>query len=137
MFDEYKIYGPYGSRRKMVALVSADHRTTMSYARYLMCLHLERELTDQEEVDHIDDDCTNDIIENLQTLTPEQNREKQNRLRRAKSLVTLTCPQCDQEFTRPRRYTKLRNPNLKGISCCSRRCSILYNKTGRKRREVA
>lgn len=137
MFEDYKIYGPYGKHRKIVALVSPDHRTTMSYARYLMTLHLGRELTADEEVDHIDDDYTNDIIENLQILTPDQNREKQNRLRLERSLITLTCPQCDKEFTRPRRYTKFRTGGSGEPSCCSRRCSIQYHHTGRKQRGVA
>ena len=95
----YAIYGPYGSKRQIVVLVSPGHRTTMSYARYLMSLHMGRELTDNEEVDHIDDDCTNDVIENLQILTPAQNREKQNRLRLQRSIVTLTCPECGNETT--------------------------------------
>lgn len=50
VYDGYKIYGPYGQQRKMIALVSPEHRTTMSYARYLMSLHIGRELTEQEEV---------------------------------------------------------------------------------------
>ena len=133
MFEGYKIYGPYGSKRKMVALVSPEHRTTMSYARYLMTLHLGRELTDQEEVDHIDDDYTNDVIENLQILTPEQNKAKQDKLRREQALITLTCPQCGEEFTRFRRFTKMRNGGSGEPSCCSRRCSIQYHRTGRKR----
>jgi hypothetical protein len=123
----YKIYGPYGSRRKMVALVSPGHRTTMSYARHLMSVSIGRELTADEEVDHIDDDCTNDVIGNLQILTPAQNKAKQDRLRREKSLVTLTCPQCKEDFTRPRRYTKLRSGSPGGESCCSRSCSASYH----------
>lgn len=137
VYDGYVVYGPYGSKRKIVALVSPGHRTTMSYARYLMSLHVGRELTDDEEVDHVDDDCTNDVIENLQILTPEQNREKQNRLRLARSLVILTCPQCGNEFTRPRRYTNLRSDRSTAPSCCSRSCSASYHNKRRSRRGVA
>ena len=137
VYDGYTVYGPYGSKRKIVVLVSPGHRTTMYYARYLMSLHVGRELTDDEEVDHVDDDYTNDVIENLQILTPEQNREKQNRLRLQRSLVTLTCPECRREFTRPRRDTNLRPGGPESPSCCSRSCSVSYHNKRRSRRGVA
>lgn len=137
MYDDYKVYGPYGKGRKMVALVSPGHRTTMAYARYLMSVHLGRELTDEEEVDHIDDDCTNDVITNLQILTPEQNKEKQDRKRLAESLITLVCPECQQPFTRARSQTHLRRPRRTDApSCCSRSCSVAYHNKQRKRRGV-
>ena len=137
LYDGYAVYGPYGSKRKIVVLVSPGHRTTMSYARYLMSLHLGRELTDDEEVDHVDDDCMNDVIENLQILTPEENRAKQNRLRLQRSLVTLVCPECGKEFTRPRRYTHLSPAKSTAPSCCSRSCSVSYQNKRRKRRRAA
>lgn len=63
--------------RRMVCLVKDKHdRTTISYARYLMSVKLGRLLTDHEHVDHIDNDKTNDLIDNLQILTPEENRDK-------------------------------------------------------------
>jgi hypothetical protein len=128
VYEGYKIYGPYGSRRKIVALVSPNHRTTMSYARYLMSLHLGRTLTADEEVDHIDDDCTNDVIENLQLLTPQGNLEKQAATK-VKNMVTLICPNCGVEFTRDRRFTHLRsNSKQKNPSCCSRSCSTCYSR---------
>lgn len=56
--------------RKRVDLVnSASNRTTTSYARYLISVVNGRYLTEDEEVDHIDNDCTNDEISNLQILT--------------------------------------------------------------------
>jgi HNH endonuclease len=136
IYDGYAVYGPYGSKRKIIVLVSPGHRTTMSYARYLMSLHIGRELADDEEVDHVDDDCLNDAIDNLQILTPEQNREKQNRLRLERSLVTLTCPECHNEFTRPRQNTNLRPGGPPGPSCCSHSCSASYHNKRRKRRGV-
>lgn len=138
VYDGYKIYGPYGQQRKMIALVSPEHRTTMSYARYLMSLHIGRELTEQEEVDHIDDDCTNDVIENLQILTPVQNREKRDQRMREKASVTLICPECSKEFTRLRRNTNLRfkDKRASSPSCCSRSCSGSYHSKRRWRRGV-
>jgi hypothetical protein len=134
VYEGYKVYGPYGKRRKMVALVSPEHRTTMGYARYLMSLQFGRELTADEEVDHIDDDCTNDDISNLQVLTSAQNKEKQDRLRHAKSLVTLICPECGDEFTRTRRNTNLRSKGSPNPSCCSHSCAAKYHNKRRARR---
>lgn len=131
MYEGYKVYGPYGARRKIVVLVSPEHRTTMSNARYLMSLHLGRPLTPDEEIDHIDNDCTNDAIENLQVLTPRANSEKENATR-SRSLVSLTCPECSVEFTRDRRYTNLRSKGSASPSCCSRSCSTKYQHNKRR-----
>lgn len=46
------------------------------YARYLMAVKLGRFLRDDEQVDHIDNDKTNDAIENLQILTQTENIRK-------------------------------------------------------------
>lgn len=55
---------------------SKKERTTISYARYLMSVKLNRFLDRNEEVDHIDNDKTNDSIENLQILSSKENKEK-------------------------------------------------------------
>lgn len=63
--------------RNMVCLVNgAKDRTTMALARYKMAVKLGRMLRDDEQVDHIDNDKTNDAIDNLQILTAEQNISK-------------------------------------------------------------
>lgn len=67
--------------RKMVCLVN-DRKTrkTISYARYIMSVKLGRELSKEEQVDHIDNDKTNDSIDNLQILTAEDNLAKYHAL---------------------------------------------------------
>ena len=45
--------------------------------RYLMCVHLGYILPTELEVDHKDNDKTNDDFNNLQILTKEQNRIKE------------------------------------------------------------
>lgn len=63
--------------RTMVCLVnSKEDRTTISLARYKMSVKLGRLLADDEQVDHIDNDKTNDSIDNLQLLSPAENMEK-------------------------------------------------------------
>lgn len=68
--------------RTNVCLVSSDiDRTTISYARYLMCVKLGYILDTSLEVDHIDEDKTNDSIDNLQVLTKAANIAKSNSTR--------------------------------------------------------
>ena len=67
-----------GEGRKTICLTNADFtkRKSMSYARYLMCVKEGRILNKYEEVDHIDNDKTNDVIDNLQRLSPTENKLK-------------------------------------------------------------
>lgn len=53
-----------------------EKRKTIAYARYLVSVREGRYLKDTEYVDHIDEDKTNDSIENLQILTDLENKQK-------------------------------------------------------------
>ena len=93
-----RVYGPYErkSGRKFVILIYEDgSRTTRQYARHLMELKLGRELTDEEEVDHIDRDHTNDEIFNLRVVSKEEHK-KDDQKRRIP--VEWECPLCDEKF---------------------------------------
>lgn len=126
-FEGYKIYGPYlhsKEKRRIVAIVGPVDRTSMSYARYLMCMHLGRRLEDWEEVDHIDNDKLNDTIENLQILTKRQNKDKHTATLNGRTMMELVCPWCNKTFYKERRlvvHTKRVYPPT-----CSRSCSGNY-----------
>ena len=63
--------------RKIVVLISHDgSKHSTSYARYLMSISLNRYLSDEETVDHINEDKTDDRIENLQILSSTDNIKK-------------------------------------------------------------
>jgi len=67
-----KIYGPYtrkDGRKHIIAIFPNGKRKTVSYPKYLMEQHLGRYLAEDETVDHIDRDFTNDSIENFRILT--------------------------------------------------------------------
>lgn len=123
-YADYKVYGPYlhaGQGRRFVYLVKPGHRTSTSYARYLMGIHLGRLLTNKEEVDHKDDNKLNDDLDNLVVVSKQENRAKG----RKRTMVELTCPTCLTKFTRERKNTHL----VKGgkiPTCCSRSCSGVY-----------
>lgn len=111
-----------GENRKNVILYNShDDRSTTSYARYLYSVNKGRYLSDTEHVDHIDNDKTNDSIENLQILTLEQNSAKEGK-RRGRVLVEMVCPSCSSPFTRRMGNTHL-VPSLTGkITSCSKSC---------------
>ena len=106
-----------------------------SYARYLMSVKLGRFLTNQEEVDHIDNNKTNDDPNNLQILTPEQNREKQrlHYINNVQQKFELVCPNCGCNFSLTERemngrFIQIRKNASLGLIYCSSSCSSIFNK---------
>lgn len=64
-------------KRKTIILFNNNkQRSSVSYARYLMACKLKRYLSPEEQVDHIDNDKTNDTLSNLQILTGTENIRK-------------------------------------------------------------
>ena len=120
-----KIYGPYTRKdgRKHVVIIHDDgRRQTKSYPRLLMEQYLGRELTKEETVDHINNDFTDDRIENLQLLSLVENASKAMIGRESKT-YSFNCPCCGKESVK-RLSDVLHNRN-KGKSgpFCSRQCA--------------
>lgn len=113
--------------RKMLVLVDYDGKhTSMAYAKYLYGVWLwkiEGELIPEGmEVDHINDDKTDDRIENLQLLTGTENRSKQGALV-GKKLVLFQCPICCNYFFMHHHKTGLVGNNTTISFCCKEHCS--------------
>ena len=113
----YKIVDKNG--RADVHLVKGGKRDAerkcISYARYLW-ISENGEVPEGYEVDHINNDFTDDRLENLQILTKEENIRKSAKVR-YNPYVKLTCPICGKEFDYLRRNLST-HPN----PCCSRSC---------------
>jgi hypothetical protein len=79
--DYYSVYGPYirSDGRKIVILYDGWKRTARQYAKVKLEVKLGRRLLKGEEVDHIDNDFTNNKYSNLQVLSTKQNRVKERR----------------------------------------------------------
>lgn len=103
--------------RQRLDLVNSDSdRTTIAYAKYLLTVKHNRLLTSNEEADHIDEDCTNDCIDNLQILTKEEHAAKTLlRTKTGRTTKTHICKHCGKEFVREARF--------KTHSYCSRSCN--------------
>lgn len=85
-------------------------------------------ISPEYEVDHIDEDHTNDNINNLQILTVAQHLEKSNKkLKIGRNVVTLICPNCNEPFEKEVRFIK---PDT--LPKCSQRCNALFNRKSGK-----
>lgn len=94
------VNGPYinTSGYKYVQIFYKDGtKKTTTYARYLIEQSIGRSLNENEEVDHKDDDKTNDSLENLQILSHKENVDKMNRKYYGRKNFKFICPACNKE----------------------------------------
>jgi len=120
-----KMYGPYKRKdgRMHVIWVDKGKKQTQSYPRFLMEQVLGRKLESWEEVDHINNNFTDNRLENLQVISKIQNHYKElNRQERKAKTVELICSFCGRVFTRPFRTEKRRLSNNKAGPYCSKQC---------------
>ncbi len=123
-FQDYTCYKNFHQKegRMQVCLIHFEtgKRTTITFAKFQMSVKLGRILTRDEEVDHKDEDKTNDDIDNLQILTTIENKAKWAQLKAPKELTDFICPQCSKPFQIEKRQLH----SSKGkIRCCSRSCA--------------
>ena len=111
----------FGRGRVDLVNTSTD-RTTVAYARYLLEVKSGEFIPAGYEVDHIDADCSNDSLENLQILTKEEHLVKSAREREGRTYTSLTCPHCGVEFERESRSVGV-SKNI----FCSRSCNAKYS----------
>ncbi len=123
-FENYWMYAPRlheKEGRYYVILVDKENsnkRKCISFARYLMSVHLGRLLSKEEHVDHIDDDKKNDVIENLQILSQEDNQKKYSK-NLSRTYAKLVCSNCKKDYIKEKRHVN----KTKTGQYCSRRCA--------------
>lgn len=118
--------------RNLVLLVRSDNtKTTVSYARYLMSVKLNRFLEKEEVVDHIDNNKLNDVIENLQIITSKENAIKSViHLNKQSINIEIECPVCGTKTFKKRK--NVLHKIKKGTKpTCSRKCGGVYSKKQR------
>lgn len=128
-------------RQRVVFYNSEQDRSAMTYARYLMCVKLGYILPTELEVDHKDDDKSNDDINNLQVLTGPQNKAKEMARRQREGLLGgrldelglpeevngLQCAYCETNFLLDvPEYNKRVKTSKSDLAFCSHRCSTSY-----------
>jgi uncharacterized C2H2 Zn-finger protein len=124
--DGYLVINPEG-RRTVILVSKCGARSSTSYARYLVSVSLKRYLTKDEQVDHIDDDKTNDELSNLQILSPSDNHRKESR-RRGRLMSKIKCPQCGRVFYKRKGQTQATKAFKGKVTCCTKECSYLFKK---------
>lgn len=105
-------------------------QTSISYARYLVACKLGFHIPDGYEVDHINDDKTDDSLENLQILTAEENVFKQhyNYVMHQQGHYLVCCAWCDMNELVTERIIKMKQ--AKGLQWyfCSRACAARFHR---------
>lgn len=87
------------SGRGRVDLVNTStDRTTVAYARYLLEISMGDFIPAGYEVAHIDTDCSNDDLSNLQILTVEEHLKKSAKEREGRTYTEFTCPSAVRYF---------------------------------------
>ena len=119
------------SGRGRVDLVNTStDRTTVSYARYLVEVQMNAFIPAGYEVDHIDADCSNDDLSNLQVLTVEDHLKKSAKEREGRAYSEFICPYCGTVFHKETRNVTILQKNV----FCSYSCNAKYsmaNKTAK------
>lgn len=130
-----KVYGPYETNpgRYIVSILEGKRLRTMSYPRWLMQQHLGRELLPEEHVDHINNDHTDNRLENLQLLTNAENSKKyREHVGLAAEYFTFKCPVCGNEAAKLRSTVRHNQDKCGGQGpYCSRSCASKDSHTRR------
>ena len=123
-------------RARVTLLRSNGSGTFMQYARYLMCIKEGRVLNDNEEVDHVDKDKTNDTVGNLQILSIEDHKDKTRLEISGRTFKTLICTSCGKEFEREVRQLHKGHMRIFCSSHCSGKFYSASNNIGGKAKKI-
>lgn len=115
--------------RKVVDLFNSNEdRTTITYARYVLCVDQGCLLPDGYEVDHKDEDKTNDAVSNLQLLTEKENVLKYIEHYRNNVQKTFDCKcadsSCNKLFVLTEREVKMKHAQGNKTFYCSKSCYL-------------
>ena len=124
-----QVYGPYtrkdGRKHLILYEPNSKSRKTISFPKAIMEVCLGHKLAEDDTVDHIDRDKTNNSISNLQVID-RKTHVSLDAIRRH-SLFS-TCPICKVEFELTRDQLKKRSNILAG-PFCSKTCTGKYGKS--------
>ena len=122
--------------RKSLKLYKSDNvRRSISYARYLMSVHLGYEIPSHLEVDHINDDKTDDRIGNFELKTHKENYKKYRKhyTDNIQQKYSQICNNCKNQFNILKYdYEQKIKRNTKNFYCC-KECEIEYHEKNRKK----
>lgn len=137
VYENCKIYGPYKNkkdgRKKVIVYFPNGSHKTVSYPKYLMEVSIGRYLENDESVDHIDRDFSNDDLSNLRV------RKNIDHFRldaiRVRDIV-VACSYCGTEFT-IKGGTFGQRLRRSPFVFCSRKCVGLYGTDVQNKKDVS
>ena len=97
MFEQSVITSSYikeNCRKYVYVRLASGQRLHMAFSRYLMSCKLNRVLETREHVHHIDGDCMNDSIDNLEIVDSHDH----NAIHKTAKPETHVCFWCKEEF---------------------------------------
>lgn len=140
-FGKIKLEGPYSdiykygrlilhkrSNRLHISLYNSEFdKLFISYSRYLYTVITNTMIPEGYEVDHIDNDFTNDNADNLQLLSRKENYKKY-RKHYTKNIqknfyIELTCNNCKKQFSKQKK--RVEKENFTNQYCC-KQCETEY-----------
>ena len=131
-----KLYKDASGRTRINLLKEKDLFGFISYAKYLWEVSHKRKVRKGYEIDHIDGDCTNDTLDNLQEISSTENRKKgtsriiTSNNKNAKRLF-LWCPVCGERFKILRCKVNLKKLKQgKEFHFCSKSCKVKAQRKG-------
>ena len=111
-------------RRTVILYNQSNQRSSVSYARYLMSVHLKRYLTSAEVVDHVNNNPMDDRISNYQLLSSSENIKKGLKaLNKSQLFCDFICGSCGELFTKVRKQTHLAKGGRVKSTYCSKACA--------------
>lgn len=123
-----RLFGPYLNKNGRIYVIREyedGSRKNTAFARHLLEVHLNRELVGDETADHINEDPTDDRIENIQLLRLLPNIYKNIEMSGKKTQMgSFVCEGCEVAFERP--LYDLRHQlkyGFAGVRFCGHKCS--------------
>ncbi len=127
-----KIYGPYKNNygRLFVRIKTENGIITQSYPRFLLEQKLNRKLLVDEDIHHIDGDCLNNDLCNLE-IKKHGVHQKEHSLKLPLT-INKTCCICGETFLlTPEQRKKFSRGKLNRFFC-SRKCAGIYGREVQK-----
>jgi hypothetical protein len=131
VYENCKFYGPYSNskdgRLRCIVVFPDNTKKTISYPKYLMEVHLDRYLAENETIDHIDGNFLNNDLSNLQVI--DRQKHSYNDVYRNED-ITVKCQYCGKEFIIKGSTIRQRNRTDRHQSgyFCSKQCSGKYGR---------
>lgn len=123
----YHTFNKISGRHEVTLYDKSIGTKRLSRARYNMCVNLGYEPDSNIHVDHINEDKTNDSIENLQLLTHSENVKKHFDFRRNWEPMKekYICSECNSEFIEDHGIAiQRKKQSISGDLFCSMDCSL-------------